>query len=789
MVRLGPLAPSAARAALVQTLGNRGLTIEPALLDALLEDLTRAAASLSVEMGWGDDLAVYPPHLQLAGAMLYESLPTGATELSLSLYQRLGGLATIVGEHLHRVLEGELVPEDTAIAKDLLLALATTSTARTARAEPELVAIGRRSTQTRGDERSPRPSDAVTRVIGFLRDRGLLVSVAGREGEVYWDLAHDSLVDKIRQWITSTDLARLRALELVRYHLRRSRPGLPSFLAATEIREVQSHLGERDLDDLDAEWARPGHAPRPARHLIVASRGAVRARRTALLSLGLIPAIVAAIFGSRWWEERKLNQLRDRDIGTFELELRAFDWDDARLVATDASDGLAGMSWELRKPDAEDEDLPGESFRAGDVSSTAVSGSPGVAVYRVSARGGPAVLVVRRPDAEAGAPCRAIVIPIRRLPGFSSGGQADSAPARFPVRIPSCRATRAGMVEIPSGPYVAGGLGDPPGVFAPDELTPEDPQHHVPTYWIDRMEATNAAMAVYFEMAALHRFAAAPRPNNEQLQGTDGPPYPAIAITWREARAFCRYLGKDLPTLDQWDKALRGGPVIAGAPNPCPRRNFSRCGGIEHSAANVRIGAARAPRPGDRSSRGREPVRDPRAGRRHAGVDALVRGPPELPHRLAPRAPAVLPSRPEPVRHHARVQLERLRMRRRSPDDDADRERASARHAAVLVWVPLRDRQLGFTEGSSRASGRGRCSRRRLLLGRGTAARGGGPSGLRLAGHADALEAQCRGRRIEGWERKLSGRCLREIMQRAVKQGSRHHVWHPGLERGAKRVP
>jgi formylglycine-generating enzyme required for sulfatase activity len=198
--------------------------------------------------------------------------------------------------------------------------------------------------------------------------------------------------------------------------------------------------------------------------------------------------------------------------------------------------------------------------------------------------------VVRRPASREPIPCRDVVIPIRKLPGFSPAARNASPAARFSVRIPSCQATREDMVEVPAGPYVAGGIGDPPGEFAAGEMTPEDPQRHVSTYWIDRTEATIAAMAVYFEMTALHRFAAPPRPNTEQLEGTDQPPYPAIAITWREARAYCRYLGKDLPTLDQWDKALRGGPLVDGKPNPCPRRNFSQCGGIEHSATNVRVG-------------------------------------------------------------------------------------------------------------------------------------------------------------------------------------------------------
>ncbi len=42
------------------------------------------------------------------------------------------------------------------------------------------------------------------------------------------------------------------------------------------------------------------------------------------------------------------------------------------------------------------------------------------------------------------------------------------------------------------------------------------------------------------------------------------------------AASYCRYLGKELPTPDQWLKALRGGLVMDGAPNPRPTRMSPR---------------------------------------------------------------------------------------------------------------------------------------------------------------------------------------------------------------------
>jgi len=106
VLRLGPLTLAAARQVIEFSMATRRLTIEPALLDTLVADLERAGSGLSAQLGWGGAPAVYPPHLQLAGAMLCEALPEGSATLDLDLYRRLGGLAHILGEHLHRVLEG-----------------------------------------------------------------------------------------------------------------------------------------------------------------------------------------------------------------------------------------------------------------------------------------------------------------------------------------------------------------------------------------------------------------------------------------------------------------------------------------------------------------------------------------------------------------------------------------------------------------------------------------------------------------------------------------------------------
>jgi formylglycine-generating enzyme required for sulfatase activity len=94
----------------------------------------------------------------------------------------------------------------------------------------------------------------------------------------------------------------------------------------------------------------------------------------------------------------------------------------------------------------------------------------------------------------------------------------------------------------------------------------------MPAFAIDRTEVTNAAFAIFTEMAEVHEIVASEYP--DELAVASGPSYPRAEIDWFDARAYCRFLGKDLPTSLQWQKALRGGLALLEGPNPAPRRNL-----------------------------------------------------------------------------------------------------------------------------------------------------------------------------------------------------------------------
>jgi serine/threonine protein kinase len=71
----------------------------------------------------------------------------------------------------------------------------------------------------------------------------------------------------------------------------------------------------------------------------------------------------------------------------------------------------------------------------------------------------------------------------------------------------------------------------------------------VPSFYIDKTEVTNE---VYLEFC--HRIGHEIPPRAE----TDRSDYPVVYVTFDDARTFCAWAGKRLPTAQEWEKAARG---------------------------------------------------------------------------------------------------------------------------------------------------------------------------------------------------------------------------------------
>lgn len=563
VVRLAPLSADGAREAIVNPLFERRIAISDELVTALLADLRAAVAAIAPEFHWTGEHAAYPPHLQLACSVLYESLGPGEATLGIEHYRRLGGFEAIVGEYLERVLESELPAESIATARWLLLALVTTNHARAFRSETELI---EQATAGAG----------VTDVLETLRARGLVVRLRSSTGDVGWELIHDSVVPRVLAWLDRRDLARRRALELVRHHLRRSRPDAPSLLTADELREVRDH--DDAIVELDTEASRRGDVLR-ATELVARSR---RSRHRRIVFIATAGTVVVVAFGLaiRGWLEERADRRRKEllmtgNVGLFELELRPFDWDaGVRQPIPVSIARLPGLDWGLEQPSEDDPLRANDPTLAIPLTRTPISSTElAHQLWRVEARGGVALLAVSHREQIGTAPCKPSIIPIR-LPGYASH---DTAVPRVTVFVPTCNVTHGDQIVIPAGPYYSGGIGVPPPPFDSD-LRPEQIQVEqlvdLPAFQIDRIEVTNAAYAMFVppRTASTVKMPAYPPTRGFEHAGEGARPVGDVA--WVEARAYCRYLGKELPTDMQWEKAMRGGVTLPSGPNPHPRRNY-----------------------------------------------------------------------------------------------------------------------------------------------------------------------------------------------------------------------
>jgi formylglycine-generating enzyme required for sulfatase activity len=120
---------------------------------------------------------------------------------------------------------------------------------------------------------------------------------------------------------------------------------------------------------------------------------------------------------------------------------------------------------------------------------------------------------------------------------------------------------KPGMVLIPAGEFVMGS----------DKVDPHPPKGFVmlkPLYvdehparkvslaafWIDRYEVTNAQ---YREFVQARRVVAPPFWENDQYP-EGAAEQPVTQVRWDQARAFCQWKDKRLPSEAEWEKAARG---------------------------------------------------------------------------------------------------------------------------------------------------------------------------------------------------------------------------------------
>jgi len=107
------------------------------------------------------------------------------------------------------------------------------------------------------------------------------------------------------------------------------------------------------------------------------------------------------------------------------------------------------------------------------------------------------------------------------------------------------------MVLIPAGEFIF-------GTDTKDSIAYPQQKINLPAFWIDKYEVTNSQF-LDFAIKTSYVGEGAKEGKDWRLFFTpDKGLFPVVYITWNDATAYCKSVGKRLPTEEEWEKAARG---------------------------------------------------------------------------------------------------------------------------------------------------------------------------------------------------------------------------------------
>ena len=189
--RLKRLGRAQAALAITEPANAVGCKYQPPLVERLLDDLS-------------DEGSIDPPQLQIVCDNLYDSrAATG--ELTLAIYERLGGASQILAGYLERVLR-RFNAADLRVVKEILTAMISAEGRRLVLRASELDA----RVMIRAGERSSHVEQLVDDLVAAR-----VVRRRSQDGESWLELAHDFLTPEVSRWLTADDIALKQARGII----------------------------------------------------------------------------------------------------------------------------------------------------------------------------------------------------------------------------------------------------------------------------------------------------------------------------------------------------------------------------------------------------------------------------------------------------------------------------------------------------------------------------------------------------------------------------------------------